>query len=151
MVFEPSRREVDDAASGRSESELAEQFVSSLSVLARALDDARLDTPRAHQELRRLIARLGDDLRMLRESWHGRMPTPPPPEGRPLQSRPDAPLSVLQRQAEAIAEGARMLVEESRSQGSEAIPDETLGSLTQAQHLAAMTLRVEAARRQLTG
>jgi hypothetical protein len=44
-----------------------------------------------------------------------------------------------------------MLVDESRSRGKATIPDETLGSLSQAQHLAAMTMRVEAARRQLTG
>lgn len=151
MAFEPSRAQVEEAAAGQSASELARQFVASLNALAGALDDRRMDNEEARLQVRLLIARLGDDLRMLRESWHGRMPTPPPPEGRPLQSRPDAPLSVLQRQAEAIAEGARMLVEESNNQGSAAIPDETLGPLTQVEHLSAMTLRVQAAQRHLAG
>jgi hypothetical protein len=150
LVFQPSRAEVDEAAAAASEVDLAKRFIRTLNQLAHGLDDLP-DTDVTRSEVRHLIARLGDDLRMLRESWHGRVPTPPPPEGRPLQSRPDASLSVLQRQAEAIAEGTRMLVDESRSRGKATIPDETLGSLSQAQHLAAMTMRVEAARRQLTG
>jgi hypothetical protein len=150
LVFQPSRAEVDEAAAAASEVDLAKRFIRTLNQLAHGLDDLP-DTDVTRSEVRQLIARLGDDLRMLRESWHGRVPTPPPPEGRPLQSRPDASLSVLQRQAEAIAEGTRMLVDESRSRGKATIPDETLGSLSQAQHLAAMTMRVEAARRQLTG
>jgi hypothetical protein len=150
LVFQPSRAEVDEAAAAASEVDLAKRFIRTLNQLAHGLDDLP-DTDVTRSEVRHLIARLGDDLRMLRESWHGRVPTPPPPEGRPLQSRPDASLSVLQRQAEAIAEGTRMLVDESRSRGKATIPDETLGSLSQAQHLAAMTMRVEAAQRQLTG
>jgi hypothetical protein len=150
LVFQPSRAEVDEAAAAASEVDLAKRFIRTLNQLAHGLDDLP-DTDVTRSEVRQLIARLGDDLRMLRESWHGRVPTPPPPEGRPLQSRPDASLSVLQRQAEAIAEGTRMLVDESRSRGKATIPDETLGSLSQAQHLAAMTMRVEAAQRQLTG
>jgi hypothetical protein len=150
LVFQPSRAEVDEAAAAASEGDQAKRFIRTLNQLAHGLDDLP-DTDVTRSEVRQLIARLGDDLRMLRESWHGRVPTPPPPEGRPLQSRPDASLSVLQRQAEAIAEGTRMLVDESRSRGKATIPDETLGSLSQAQHLAAMTMRVEAAQRQLTG
>lgn len=149
MISHPTREQVDELAAGLEPAELGGNFVGSLSRLAAALSDPKLDSAPARETIRALIAQLGDDLRMLRESWNGRIPTPPPPEGRPLQSRPDAPLSLLQRQAETIAEGARMLVEESRNQGSAAIPDSSLGPLSQAQHLAAMTLRVQAIERQL--
>jgi hypothetical protein len=149
LTFEPTREEVDAVAAGSNATELARQFVTVLNQLSGRLADPALDSPPTCTLVRTLIARLGDDLRMLRESWSGRLPSPPPAEGRPLQSRPDAPLSLLRRQAEAIAEGARMLVQETPNQGSASIPDSSLGPLTQSQHLAAMTLRVQALERQL--
>ncbi|HEX5938758.1 MAG TPA: hypothetical protein VFZ12_00185 [Dehalococcoidia bacterium] len=140
---QPTREQVDELARDAGESELARRFVETLSRLSARLAKPDLDSQATRELIRALVARLGDDLRMLRESWSGRMPSPPPPEGRPLQSRPDAPLSLLCRQLEAIAEGARVLIAETPRQGSASIVDAGLGPLTQAQHLAAMTLRVQ--------
>lgn len=139
------RDEVDALADGATTVDLARHVVLALQQLDLNLAGSASDRPEVKDAIRALVARLSDDLRMLRESRSGRIPSLPPTEGRPLQSRPDAPLAVLRRQLEAVSEGIRMLMEEGREQGSAAIPDRDLGELTPARHLAAMLLRVRAA------
>lgn len=144
MTTALSREEVDALADGATAVDLARHLVLALQQLDLNLASSTSDRPETKDHIRALVAQLSDDLRMLRESRSGRIPSLPPAEGRPRQSRPDAPLAVLRRQLEAVSEGMRMLMEEGREQGSALIPDAALGELTPARHLAAMLLRVRA-------
>ncbi|MEX2237270.1 MAG: hypothetical protein WEB00_07025 [Dehalococcoidia bacterium] len=139
-----TREAVEEAAAGAADKDLGRHLLLALGEVQLGLGKAEEVPGEVREGARNLVAQLGDDLRMLRESWSGRMPTAPPSEGRPRQSRPDAGLELLGRQLEALAEGTRILLEESPRQGSASIPDPDLGSLTQGQHLAAMLLRVRA-------
>ena len=139
------REEIDALAADGTLNDLGRRLIIQLQDLAQRLEGDGLSGDSAREIVRPLIAQLGDDLRMLRESRAGRTPTPAPSEGRPLQSRPDVPLDVLQRQLEALAEGVRMVVEEAPALGSAPIPDPEYGALMPQQHLAAMVLRARMA------
>ncbi|MPZ22463.1 MAG: hypothetical protein GEU28_02740 [Dehalococcoidia bacterium] len=139
-----ARDEVERLAAGASEGDLAREVASALRDVESRLGSPVAERPETRSAARDLIARFGDDLRMLREARSGRAPSPPPAEGRPLQSRPDAPVAILARQVAALAEGLRMLMEEGQAGGTNPIPDAELGDLTHAQHLAAMLIRARA-------
>jgi hypothetical protein len=143
-MSELTRSTVDKLAEDLNEGDLAHRLRETLAGLEQRLVANPADY-RLKERLRLLVAQLGDDLRMLRESRSGRTPSPPPAEGRPFQSRPDAAPDVIGRQLATLAEGTRMLIEEGELHGSALIPAGELGMLTQTQQLASMVLNAQAA------